>query len=296
MTVLAAVAGALTTAGLVCAVAAVLNPPVADGSGRPPSRLAELTRALVAPHRWRRIAAGGVLGLVVLLLTAWPVAAIAAAAAAIAAPHLLSQRPAEQRIAKLEALEQWTRRLADVLGASRALEDALMLSVRKAPPPIEDEVKALARRLRARMPTETAVRLFADDLQDPVADRVAAALILAASRRGSGVRRVLTSLADLVARDVAARREVEASRAQHRTTLRWVLVFLAGYTVLVSTRQSYSAPFDTAAGQVAMAVVAVLYAAGLWWIHRLASPEKTARLLSTGDPPDGTGGSLGVTS
>jgi hypothetical protein len=79
---------------------------------------------------------------------------------------------------------------------------------------------------------------------------------------------------------VAHRQEIEASRAQHRTTLRWVLAFVVAYTVFVSLRHSYSAPFDTFVGQVAMGVVVLLYAAGFFWIHRLATPEPQPRLLS----------------
>lgn len=284
MTVLetaACLAGACIVAGVLCGVVALRGREASPADAvRPPSRLAGSAARLFAPHLRRRIAVGAALGLVVLLLTGWPVAALGAAAGAVAAPRLLSKRPAEQRIERLEALESWTRQVSVVLKASRGLEDALMQSVRKARPPIQAEVQTLARRLASRMPSEQALRLFAEDLADPVGDRIAAALILAASRRGTGVGDVLTALARMVAEDVRARRDIEASRAQHRTTLRWVLIFLVGYTAVVSMRQSYSAPFGTFAGQVAMGVVAILYAAGLWWIHRLGSPEKQSRLLT----------------
>lgn len=279
--VLAAVAGSLIAGGLVCAVAAFPRvDPSRPEDVRPPSRLAELLSAPWAPHRRRRVAIAAVAGLAVLATTGWPVAAIATTAGILSSRLLLSQRPAQQRIARLEALEQWTRRLADVLGASRGLEDALMASARKAPAPIETEVRDLARRLRARMPTDLAVRRWADELADPTADRIAAALLLAATRRGPGVRPVLNQLANQVSRDVSARREIEASRAQHRTTLRWVMIFLAGYTVIIALRPSYSAPFGTLPGQVAMFVVVLLYAAGLAWIHQLARGEKLPRLLA----------------
>jgi Flp pilus assembly protein TadB len=281
MTVLAAVCGILIVAGLLCAVVAITGVSFGDEEVvRPPSRLLALARAPFAPHRWRRVLIGITAGMVILLVTGWPVAALATVAGVIVAPYLLSKRAAERRIERLGALEQWTRRLGDVLGASRALEDALMLSVRKAPEPIAAQVGDLARRLRARMPTEDALRLWADEMADPVADQIAAALILAANRRGAGLRTVLVGLSDVVARDVAHRQEIEASRAQHRTTLRWVLVFVVAYTVFVSLRHSYSAPFDTFAGQVAMGVVVLLYAAGFFWIHRLASPQPQPRLLS----------------
>ena len=44
----------------------------------------------------------------------------------------------------LEGLEQWTRRLADMLTASRGLEDAIEASARSAPAAIAEPVAALA--------------------------------------------------------------------------------------------------------------------------------------------------------
>ena len=290
MIVLAAVCGTLIVAGLLCAAVAITGVAVGDEEViRPPSRVLTMARAPFAPHRWRRVLIAITAGMVILLVTGWPVAALATVAGVIVAPYLLSKRAAERRIARLGALEQWTRKLGDVLGASRALEDALMLSVRNAPEPIAVEVGTLARRLRARMPTEDALRLWADEMADPVGDQIAAALILAAAHRGPGLRKVLVGLSDVVARDVAHRQEIEASRAQHRTTLRWVLAFVVAYTVFVSLRHSYSAPFDTFVGQVAMGVVVLLYAAGFFWIHRLATPAPQPRLLSRLQADEATG-------
>ena len=87
---------------------------------------------------------------------------------------------------------------------------------------------ALARRLSARVGTEEALRAFAAELDDPAGDRIAAALIIATGQRGGAVHDVLSALAEILARDVAARREIEAERAQHRTTVRWIIVFIGG--------------------------------------------------------------------
>ncbi len=67
---------------------------------------------------------------------------------------------------------------------------------------------------------------------------------------------MLVALASLLARDVAARREIEAERAQHRTTVRWIGIFVTGFTVFSILNRSYSAPFGTVAGQVVLALVA----------------------------------------
>ena len=220
-------------------------------------------------------------GLLTLAITRWPVAMIAAVAAVVFLPRVTSTKAARERAAVLEALEQWTRRLSDMLTASRGLEDALEASVRSAPAAIAPAVARLGRRLSARTGTEAALRAFAAEINVPAADRIAAALIIATGRRGGGVRDVLTSLAVMLARDVAARREIEADRAQHRTTVKWLTLFVAGFTVFAVLNRSYSAPYGTIAGQIVLAVVALLYAGGLGWLHHLGSVPAPGRFLSS---------------
>ncbi|MCP2337514.1 type II secretion system F family protein [Actinomadura rupiterrae] len=210
-------------------------------------------------------------------------AALAAVAASVAVPRILAGRTAVDRIGRLEALEQWTRRLADMLSAGRGLEQAIESSAtRNIPAPIASHVQTLARRLTVtRMPAEQALRLFADELDDPVADRIAAALILLTRRRGTGASSVLNGLAELVARDVTDRREVEAARAEHRTTVRWVVGILLVLTAAAVLQRSYVRPFDTGLGQAVLAVIATCYAGAFWWLHRLARPDNGRRFLGT---------------
>src|ERR1035437_7665871 len=198
------------------------------------------------------------------------------------------------RAAVLEGLEQWIRRLADMLTASRGLEDALEVSARSAPAAIRAPVTALVGRLSARTGTEAALRAFAADVDDPAGDRIAAALIIATGRRGGGARDVLNALAVMLARDVAARREIEAERAQHRTTVKWVTAFVAAFTIFAVLNRAYSAPYGTFAGQVVLGLVLGLYAAGLAWLHRLGSSPAPGRFLNGPDQladasPRGTG-------
>ncbi len=281
MIILAACGGALIAAGIVLFAAELTRR--APPPGTPPPR--GLRGVLPAASAVRLLLAL-VAFLVVLLITRWPVAAIAAAAAVIFLPKLTSAREQRRRTATLEALEQWARRLADMLTASRALEDALEASARSAPAAIAGQVGALARRLAARAGTETALRAFAADIGDPAGDRIAAALIIATSRRGGGAHAVLSALAEMLGRDVAARREIDAERAQHRTTVRWITVFILAFTVFAVLNRNYSAPFGTVPGQIVLAVVAGLYAAGLGWLHRLGSIPAPGRFL---DPPAAPG-------
>jgi len=269
--VAAAAAGALVAAGLALLAA-------------------ELTRRVPAlgtpPRRWRsagaspkRIALAAAAGLAALAVTRWPVGALAAACAVLFVPRVTAGRAARRRTSALEGLEQWTRRVSDLLTAGRGLEDAIGVGARTAPTAIAAPVRALARRLSARVGSEDALRAFAAEIDDPAGDRIAAALIIATGRRGGAVRGVLSALAEILARDVAARRDIEAERAQHRATVRWLVVFVGGFTAFAALNRAYSAPFSTLSGQVVLAVVALLYAAGLGWLHRLGSMPGPDRFL-----------------
>jgi len=272
MIITAALAGALIMVGLVSLAAELTRRAPAPGVPLGP-RL----RSLAAARK--RIALGVLAGLAMLAVTRWPVAALAAAGAVIFVPRVTAGRAARQRTAVLEGLEQWTRRVSDLLTASRGLEDALEVSARTAPAAIAAPVTALARRLAARIGTEESLRAFAAEIDDPAGDRIAAALIIATGQRGGAVRGVLGALAEILARDVAARREIEAERAQHRTTVRWIVVFVGGFTAFAILNRSYSAPYGTLAGQAVLALVAFLYAAGLGWLHRLGSIPGPGRFL-----------------
>jgi len=270
---LAGVAGGLVLAGLAMLILELIRP--APEPGTPPR-----TRISLAPRTRKRLLIATGAGVVTLALTRWPVAVIAAALAVLFLPSITSSRAARQQAAVLEGLEQWTRRLSDMLTASRGLEEALETSARQPPAAIEPAVTALGRRLAARTETEEALRAFAADIDDPAGDRIAAALIIATGRRGGAVRDVLSALAIMLARDVAARREIEADRAQHRTTVKWLALFVLGFTVFAVLNRSYSLPYGTVPGQVVMALVTALYAGGLRWLHHLGSLPVPGRFLA----------------
>ncbi len=275
MILLAAGAGALVMIGLVLFVAELTRRAPAPGT---PVRQGPRSGALSGPSG-RMVLLALVAGLAMLLLTRWPVAAVATVLGVLFVPKVTSARADRKRTATLEGLEQWTRRLADMLTASRGLEDALAVSARTAPTAIAPAVTALARRMSARIGTAEALRAFAAEIDDPAGDRIVAALLIATGQRGGGVQGVLSSLAELLARDVAARREIEASRAEHRTTLRWIIAFIAGFTVFAILNKAYSAPYGTLTGQVVLAFVAALYAAGLTWLQKLGKIPVPGRFL-----------------
>lgn len=271
------------TAALVTVLVATLGLLAYGSTGSPAPRAPGPAPAANArPWRtWRLPVALGV-GLLAWALSGWPVTAPAAAGIVWAAPGLLAGADREKHaIARAEAVGDWARRISDVLLLGTGLEQALTGSARTAPAAIAPEVQRLAARLQAHWPVEAALRAMAGEIDDPTADAVLAALILAAQRRGPGLAKALAGLAESTAEQVATRRRIEADRARPRTTARAVSVITIAVVVLALTNTDYLAPYATSLGQLLFAAVAASFTGCLWWMHALTRPAPRPRLLST---------------
>lgn len=281
---LPALSGALVVAGLIGMVYALIPaPPKAPrpartlaASGRLGSRLAQLSR------RTRiLLLVGAGAGLLVALVTGWVIAIVLVPAAIVGIPLLLSPPPAAASIEKLEALEEWTRSLSGKLTAGQSLRSALIKSLSSVPGPIEREVGLLVSRLwNNTASTEDVLRAFAEDLDDSTGDVVASQLILAASGRGqAGLARALDALAETVASDVRARRQIEADQAKPRTTARTVTAITLGVLGLLAFTGDYIEPYGTPLGQVILAVLLSAYVATLLMMRRMAIAKPLPRFL-----------------
>jgi Flp pilus assembly protein TadB len=272
-----ALAGALIVAGLL-GVAIGLRP-----SERPMARFQStaLPRMTAMSRRTRMLVLAGLgVGVLAWLITGWPLALLAGPVAVVGLPMLLSSSSATARIERLEAMEEWTRSLSGVLTVGVGLEQALVATLRSTPAPIAPEVTRLVARLRARWVTEDALRAFADELDDATGDLVAANLILGARRRGAGLASVLEGLAESVAADVRARREVEADRAKPRATARWVTLISASVLIVLALSGTYVEPYQSPLGQVILVGLLSAYVATLVWMKRMAIGRALPRFLA----------------
>lgn len=281
---IAAFAGALVATGVLVAVIGTRR------ATRPPrvrtTRTRRVRPSLVASRRTRVGIAAGV-GLAVWAVSGWPVAGAIVTVTILGLPVLLGTATVAARaIARIEAVEEWTRRVADVLVAGVGLEQALVSSLATCPEPIRPEVTALCARLAARWTPEQALRAFADDVDDAAGDLVAAALVLAARRRGPGLARVLTSVADSVAEEVVVRRKVEAERAKPRTTARAVTLITLAVVGVGALNGTYLAPYATGLGQLVLAVIAAGFIACLAWMRALTLSAPEPRFLAGRAPTD----------
>ena len=277
-----ALAGALVVAGLIGLAVGVRPRPVRDPARRHTATplVMRLSRLTLLSRRTRLLLAIGALaGVAVALATGWLIAVVLAPAAVAGVPVLLSAPASTARIDRLEAMEEWTRSLAGVLTVGVGLEQALIATLRSTPAAIRPEVSRLVARLRARWSTEAALRAFADELDDATGDLVAANLIHGARRRGAGLASILESLAESVAADVRARRQIEADRAKPRATARWVTIITVSVLAVLALTGSYIEPYGTPLGQALLALLLSLYVLTLVWMRRMATGAALPRFI-----------------
>lgn len=232
------------------------------------------------PRRQRQVIVGGIAaGVIFALLTGWVIAILLIPAAIIGLPWLLSSGDATARIERLEAMEEWTRSLAGVLTVGVGLEQAIVATLRSAPKEIQPEVSLLAARLRARWPTEDALRAFADDLDDSTGDLLAANLLLGAQRRGAGLANVLESVAVSVGEDVRSRRMIEADREKPRSTARVVTIITVVALVFMFFFTNMFDAYRTGLGQIILTLLLAVYVATLIWMKTMAKGKKLPRFI-----------------
>ncbi|GAB7048041.1 hypothetical protein JCM9534A_31670 [Catenuloplanes indicus JCM 9534] len=287
LSLIAALAGAAIVGGLILAGVALFGRPGPRGPDSPLTvRVRQLWNGADPSASGRRrhhaiIVAAFAGGALAWLLTGLPVAGVLVGIAIPGAPWLFTVGRAERRnIARVEALGEWTRRLKDVSNIGQGLQQAIVSTAATAPDTINNEVRTLAARLRAGENPRDALLLFADEMGDPVADQVVAALILHLTDRGERLSDVLSSIAAGAAADVATRREVEAKRTQPRFAVR----FLTGVTLLVLVigllNPEYMRPYGTVVGQVIMGSLGAAFVALLAWVRGMSMPPVVPRFLN----------------
>ena len=284
---LAAVAAMCVLGGLLLLVAGARRRPALPAPTSTTLISSRLTRSLGNSGRLSRrsrllLLAGFVTGLLVWLLTGWVIAVLVLPVTAVLLPTLLVTSDGTASIARLEAMEEWSRSLAGVLTVGVGLEQALIATLKSTPEPIRPEVATLVARLRARWDTEAALRAFADDLDDLTGDQIVSSLMLGARRRGAGLASVLEGMAQTVSDDVRIRRSIEADRAKPRSTARWITLITLIVLAVLALNTSYVAPYGTPLGQVILLLLLTAYLACLVWLRNIAKGEALPRFIGAG--------------
>ncbi|GLW34479.1 type II secretion system F family protein [Actinoplanes regularis] len=285
-----AVAGVLVTAGVVLGIVAVV------GTTRPPR---PPSSTIAAVGRWWRgtgrtraerqarqttIILAVVAGAATWLIVGWPAAGLIVAVAIPGIPWLFAAGSAETRaIARLEAVEAWTRRLADIVARGIGLQQAIVATAATAPDRIATEVIDLASRMQATGDPIYALRAFADDLNDYTADQVIAPLILHVSDRGDGLYDVLVDISRSIAAEVEMRSTVDAKRSGPRFAVRFLTGMSAVLIGIGLVSPQFLAPYQTFLGQALLIFLVAFYCALMWWVRALSLPPRRPRLLPSVD-------------
>lgn len=267
--------GAVVGLGLYVAVLAVVGLPERDPGT--PSRFSQVSLKGLSG----RLVVGIGVGLVTLVLTQWVVAAVGLGLLASLWDQLTGDSRSETiGINKLESLATWTESLRDTIAGAVGLEQAIPATAVNAGPSIRSSLNLLVDRLRIREPLSEALIHFAEDLDDPSADVICSALVLNARLRGPGLRDVLGALAQSTREELDMRRRISAGRRSIRRSVRIIVVIvLSVMGGLAVFNPVYVQPYGSLGGQLVLLVVAVLFAAGLLWMRRLAEPQKLSRFL-----------------
>ena len=219
---------------------------------------------------------------VVLAATRWVLPALVCGAMGWWVTGLIADRDrrGHGELERVEALATWTEQLRDVLMAGDQPIGAIQATVSTCPEPVRPQVRALASRL-GRQPEQLVLRQFADELDDPTADLIAAGLLVALTK-GGRAERVLSSLAQQARHQAERRKLLEAEREPARREVWWVTGMMTAQLVggLVFARSSYLAPYRTLSGQVVLCVLLGAFLALIVYVQRLSRFTRPARFLS----------------
>lgn len=253
-------------------------------------------------HRWQALRAGPDQGedvrlrrrtltacALVIFLAVWLVsgnfvAGMLLGAAVVGVPWLITPAQiAAERIGQLEALSEWTQRLAGLLRLGMGLEQAMITSRKGAPDALAPQIASLSERLRRGWRPEEALRAFAAELDDVTSDKVTAALILSVNDRGPGLAQALEDLAGTVREEVGRKRSIEADRAKPRTTVRWMTFITLGVIVAGFFVPSFTRPYSTLLGQLVLGFLTAGFVGVLTMMRQLGTFRRIPRFLIT-DP------------
>jgi hypothetical protein len=282
--------GAVTPLGLLMMIDAQtlrVDPLHARRSHSLPDRRAELPAA----------GAGALVVISVILLSGWigPAVVIGAVTFWVGRPLIRDRRAKGSETERVEALAGWVENLRDVLSAGDQPIGAIASTVATCPVLIMPQVRRLSAGLGRQEP-DLVMRRFADDLNDPIGDLVAAGLLIAI-QQGARTVGVLSALAEQARAHADRRRNIESERAPARREAQ-ILTGIMGLLILallVFGRSDYLRAYDTRNGQAFLSLALLGFGALIQRVQQLARFARPARFLTAvGIEPASSLSSLGV--
>lgn len=276
MTVLAALCGLVTIGGIWFALTSWRPVPATERTPRVARRFDRVDR--------RRLVAVAAGALLVLVITRWPIAAVAGGGIGWVVSGMAGRNKRRELDKRTEAIALWAEMLRDAIGTARGVEGVLVATAATAPLPIRAEVQTMAGRLQ-RQSLEVVLDDLAADLDHPIGDLVVTALRLTSTAGGRQVRDVLGNLAAAAYAEAESHRRIEVARERPRSAMRYTAIIIGGFVaLLVLFSRRYLEPYDSALGQVVLVFVGFYWAAGFWWMQRMGRVNEVERFLAATSP------------
>ena len=241
------------------------------GAGRMSPRVARPSRltALIIHSGIPRVTPAGVLsaciacavviGALTLIVTAVPMAALLAAAVAGGAPLMLLRRRVRQRTAARRAA--WPDAVDSLVSGVRAglaLPEAVADLGVRGPEPLRPYFLRFAGEYRATGSFTGALEVLREEMSDPTADRVVAALTVAWDVGGTDLGTVLRTLAVLLREDARTRGDIEARQSWTVNAARVSVAAPWVTLALLCTRPEAAAAFGTGMGALVLVIAALV--------------------------------------
>jgi len=182
-------------------------------------------------------------------------------------------------LARTEAVAVWAEQLRDMIRSSGGLSEAINRSATVAPPAIATEVRALAVwAQRGDLPA--ALRRFASEVDDTLADSIVTALLIAERRSVKDLAGLLSAATESARDSVALQHSLVAARARVYRTSQLIGIIVAFFTgLLIVVSRDYLAPFGTVTGQIVLVGLLALVGTAVAMMVSLSRPPRTPRLL-----------------
>ncbi|WP_420451660.1 type II secretion system F family protein [Ilumatobacter sp.] len=268
---------ALLAAALVAAAVGCVA--VATSPDRPAPARRPVVSATASTQGW--VLASAAAGVLVALLTRWPVGALAVAIFVASWRWSSATSETADDRARVEAVAQWLEDLRDVVRRSSVtIEDAVVMVADDATGTLADPMDRFVLRRRQGLGLAECLAGLADEIAHPTADAAIAAIILVVGG-GAGGGRVHDTLDELsrAARDeMAARDQIDRTRRIYQRAMRRLVgltfLFIAGLTAFAG---ELMAPYRTVAGQIWLVVPCSMWAGCLVVLRRLTRDDLGTR-------------------
>ena len=209
----------------------------------------------------------------------WSIAVVFGVFGAAAPWLLLRQRVQQRQRSRRDLWPHVVDGLASGIRAGLSLPEAVSGVAARGPFPLRPAFAAFAAEYRASGSFTTSLDRLAEDLADPAADRVIAALRLARDVGGTDVGRLLRALGQAMREDARVRGEIEARQSWTVNGARLAVGAPWAVLLLLASRSESVQVYDRPGGLIVLTVGVLASVCAYMLMHRigrLPSERRTA--------------------